>query len=52
MEEIAATVTNAGLPDGFGLAAGDVCRRLEAFKDAADTTLEGVVAAPAPSQRS
>lgn len=45
MEEIAATFANAGLPDGFGLAAADVFRRLEAFKDASDTTLEDVVAA-------
>jgi 3-hydroxyisobutyrate dehydrogenase-like beta-hydroxyacid dehydrogenase len=52
MEEIAATFANAGLPEGFGLAAADVYRRLEAFKDAADMTLEQVVAALAPSQRS
>ena len=51
MEEIAATFAAAGLPDGFALAAADVYRRLEAFKDA-DTTLEEVVAALAPSQRS
>jgi 3-hydroxyisobutyrate dehydrogenase-like beta-hydroxyacid dehydrogenase len=52
MEEIAATFANAGLPDGFGLAAADVYRRLETFKDARDTTLEEVVAALAPPRPS
>lgn len=35
MEEIAASFESAGLPAGFHLAAADVYRRLEAFKDAA-----------------
>jgi 3-hydroxyisobutyrate dehydrogenase-like beta-hydroxyacid dehydrogenase len=52
MEEIAATFAAAELPEGFGLAAAEVCRRLEAFKDAGDTTLEDVVAALAPSRQS
>jgi 3-hydroxyisobutyrate dehydrogenase-like beta-hydroxyacid dehydrogenase len=52
MEEIAATFAKAGLPDGFALAAADVCRRLAVFQDASDTTLEDVVAALAQSQRS
>jgi hypothetical protein len=33
MEEIAATFTAAGLPDGFGTAAAEVYRRLAGFKD-------------------
>jgi 3-hydroxyisobutyrate dehydrogenase-like beta-hydroxyacid dehydrogenase len=33
MEEIAATFAAAGLPDGFHLAAADVYRKLEQFKD-------------------
>jgi 3-hydroxyisobutyrate dehydrogenase-like beta-hydroxyacid dehydrogenase len=36
MEEIAASFAAAGLPAGFHLAAADVYRRLEAFKDAAN----------------
>ena len=36
MEEIAATFAAAGLPDGFHLAAADVYRKLEQFKDDAD----------------
>jgi len=36
MEEIAASFDAAGLPAGFHLAAAEVYRRLEAFKDAAD----------------
>jgi 3-hydroxyisobutyrate dehydrogenase-like beta-hydroxyacid dehydrogenase len=35
MEEIAASFEAAGLPGGFGLAAAEVYRRLEAFKDGA-----------------
>ena len=35
MEEIAASFGSAGLPEGFHLAAADVYRRLEGFKDAA-----------------
>jgi 3-hydroxyisobutyrate dehydrogenase-like beta-hydroxyacid dehydrogenase len=45
MEEIGATFDQAGLPDGFGLAAAEVCRRLEPFKDARGTTVEAVVGA-------
>ena len=36
MEEIAASFEAAGLPAGFHLAAADVYRRLEGFKDAAE----------------
>lgn len=43
MEEIGATFDAAGLPDGFALAAAEVCRRLEPFKDARGTTTEDVV---------
>ena len=35
MEEIAASFETAGLPEGFHMAAADVYRRLEGFKDAA-----------------
>jgi 3-hydroxyisobutyrate dehydrogenase-like beta-hydroxyacid dehydrogenase len=37
MEEIAATFQEAGLPDGFHLAAGDIYRRMAGFKDTAET---------------
>jgi 3-hydroxyisobutyrate dehydrogenase-like beta-hydroxyacid dehydrogenase len=43
MEEIAATFAEAGLPDGFHLAAAEICRRLESFKDARETTIEQLV---------
>lgn len=43
MEEIGATFDRAGLPDGFALAAAEVCRRLEPFKDARGTTIDAVV---------
>jgi 3-hydroxyisobutyrate dehydrogenase-like beta-hydroxyacid dehydrogenase len=33
MEEIAATFESAGQPGGFALAAAEICRRLEHFKD-------------------
>jgi hypothetical protein len=36
MEEIAASFEAAGLPAGFHLAAADIYRRLEGFKDAAE----------------
>jgi 3-hydroxyisobutyrate dehydrogenase-like beta-hydroxyacid dehydrogenase len=36
MEEIAASFEAAGLPAGFHLAAADIYRRLESFKDAAE----------------
>ncbi len=45
MEEIGATFDRAGLPGGYALAAAEVCRRLEAFKDARGPTLEEVVGA-------
>jgi 3-hydroxyisobutyrate dehydrogenase-like beta-hydroxyacid dehydrogenase len=46
MEEIAASFEAAGLPAGFHLAAADIYRRLEDFKDAAKpTTLAEVTAA-------
>jgi hypothetical protein len=35
MEEIAATMAEAGLPAGFHLAAADLYRRMARFKDAA-----------------
>ena len=43
MEEIGATFGQAGLPEGFALAAADVCRRLESFRDARGTTIDAVV---------
>ncbi len=43
MEEIAATFGEAGLPEGFHLAAAEICRRLESFKDARGTTIEQLV---------
>jgi 3-hydroxyisobutyrate dehydrogenase-like beta-hydroxyacid dehydrogenase len=45
MEEIGATFDQAGLPDGFALAAAEVCRRLETFKDARGLAIEDVVRA-------
>jgi len=45
MEEIAASFTAQGLPDGFHLAAADVYGRLEAFKDRSDCELSEVLAA-------
>ena len=43
MEEIGATFDQAGLPDGFALAAAEVCRKLEPFRDARGTTIDAVV---------
>jgi 3-hydroxyisobutyrate dehydrogenase-like beta-hydroxyacid dehydrogenase len=43
MEEIAATFGDAGLPEGFHLAAAEICRALESFKDARGTTIEQLV---------
>jgi 3-hydroxyisobutyrate dehydrogenase-like beta-hydroxyacid dehydrogenase len=43
MEEIGATFDQAGLPDGFALAAAEVCRKLEPFRDAQGTTIDAVV---------
>ena len=49
MEEIAASFEAAGLPAGFHLAAADIYRRLEGFKDAAKApTLAEVTAALSP----
>jgi 3-hydroxyisobutyrate dehydrogenase-like beta-hydroxyacid dehydrogenase len=45
MEEIAATFAAAGLPQDFHLAAAEICRRLESFKDARGTTIEQLVEA-------
>lgn len=45
MEEIGATFNQAGLPDGYALAAAEACRRLESFKDARGVTIEDVVGA-------
>jgi len=45
MEQIGATFDAAGLPDGFALAAAEVCRRLEPFKDVRGLTIEGVIGA-------
>jgi 3-hydroxyisobutyrate dehydrogenase-like beta-hydroxyacid dehydrogenase len=45
MEEIGATFANAKLPHGFHLAAADVFRQLEPFKDDASATLQDIVAA-------
>ena len=45
MEEIGATFDRAGLPDGYALAAAEVCRKLESFKDARGLTIEDVVGA-------
>lgn len=39
MDEIAATFAEAGLPDGFHRAAGEVYRRLGVFKDETGTTV-------------
>ena len=43
MHEIAATFSEAGLPDGFALAAAEVYERLVAFKDT-DATLDDALA--------
>jgi len=45
MEEIGATFSAVGLPDGFQLAAAEVFRRLEAFKDDSGVTLHDVIGA-------
>lgn len=45
MEEIAANFAAAGLPAGFHLAAADIYRRLDGFKDAAKPPLSEVKAA-------
>lgn len=45
MDEIAATFAEAGLPDGFHRAAGEIYRRLDAFKDSPGTTVEEMLEA-------
>jgi 3-hydroxyisobutyrate dehydrogenase-like beta-hydroxyacid dehydrogenase len=45
MDEIAATFADAGLPDGFHKAAGDLYQRISDFKDASSPALEDVLAA-------
>ena len=45
MDEIAATFAEAGLPDGFHRAAGEVYRRLGVFKDETGTTVEAMLEA-------
>ncbi|HKI73476.1 MAG TPA: DUF1932 domain-containing protein, partial [Pseudomonadales bacterium] len=53
MEEIAATFKDAGLSDGFHLAAADTYTRLAAFKDAESTpSIEAVLDALLDSRRS
>lgn len=44
MEEIAATFRAAGLPEGFAAGGAEICRRLEAFRDAPSPTIDQVVA--------
>lgn len=45
MEEIARTLADAGVPDGFHLAASEVFERLASFKDEPDASLDEVLAA-------
>ena len=45
MDEIAATFAEAGLPDGFHRAAGEVYRRLGSFKDSPGATVEEMLEA-------
>jgi len=45
MEEIAASFADQGLPDGFHLAAAEVYRRLNDFKDRENLSIEEVLAA-------
>ena len=45
MDEIAATFAAVGLPDGFHCAAGEIYRRLGAFKDSPDTAVEEMLEA-------
>jgi len=44
MEEIAATFADAGLPDGFHLAAADIFKRVAGYKDAAPPSIDEVAA--------
>jgi len=53
MEEIASTFKEAGLPDGFHLAAADIYRRITKFKDAEQTpAVEDVLEALLGSEES
>ena len=45
MEEVAAAFAESGLPDGFHRAAGEVYRRLDAFKNSPVTTVEEMLEA-------
>lgn len=45
LEEIAASFSAHGLPDGFGTAAAEVYHRLAGFKDTAGTSLDDVIQA-------
>ena len=45
MNEIAVAMRNAGLPPDFHVGAGELYRRLSAFKDGPDPTLEDLLAA-------
>lgn len=45
MDEIAAAFAESGLPDGFHRAAGEIYRRLDAFKDSPGTTVEEMLEA-------
>jgi hypothetical protein len=46
MKEIASTFDEAGLPDGFHQAAGDIYHRMASFKDSNETpTLNDVLRA-------
>ena len=51
MEEIAATFAEAGLPDGFHLAAAEVYRRLSHYKDAPTPSVADVIEMLATSAR-
>ncbi len=48
MDEIAATMAEAGLPDNFHLGAAELYRRMAQFKDGPEPTLEDVVHAVIP----
>lgn len=51
MEQIAATFAAAGLPDGFHLAAAEIYRRLEGYKDAKTSPSIDEVARTLPRRR-
>lgn len=56
MEEIAATMTGAGLPDGFHRAAGELYLRMAGFKDSEgpslDVVIDAILAGPPGPDRS